>query len=335
MRKKSTLRTLTVTTGVALALAVSVAAGPGKALATTSGYLSATDLYTTQVAGSTANTVTTSAGSFTIYDVPTSSFGNTIPSATQLQQFLSANEPGVPSNVTIYSISENGVTNYPTTGLNLQLLNQAITNYTSTSFTGQGTYSGEILSNVFRVGAGSTLAGVTPGELVFTYQFDITSASNTNGYAGPTSESVSFYNDPNGYTYTLGDGITNTSNIAGTTITCSTCTTLTGAQLAALTGNVSYDAINNNGSIETLDLQNNSVTLPIGTLTPEIMVASNATNYTMGSIALQGNGNIADGSVFVPAVPEPGTLVLFGSALGLVAFMMARRRQNDRNQGIA
>ena len=332
MRKKSTLRTLTVTTGVALALAVSVAAGPGKALATTSGYLSATDLYTTQVAGSTANTVTTSAGSFTIYDVPTSSFGNTIPSATQLQQFLSANEPGVPSNVTIDSISQNGVIDYPTTGLNLQLLNQAITNYTSTSFTGQGTYSGEILSNVFRVGAGSTLAGVTPGELVFTYQFDITSASNTNGYSGPSSESVSFYNDPNGYTYTLGDGITDTSSIAGTTITCSTCTTLNGAQLSALTGNVSYDTINNNGSIETLELQNNSVTLPVGTLTPEIMVASNATNYTMGSIALQGNGSIADGAVFVPTVPEPGTLVLFGSALGLVAFMMARRRQG---QGIA
>ncbi len=334
MRKKSTLRTLTVSAGVALALAVSVAAGPGKALATTSGYLSAPDLYTTNVAGSTLNTVTTSAGTYTIYDVPTSSFGNTIPSATQLQQFLSANL-GAPTNVTIYSISENGITDYPTTGLNLQLLNQAITNYTSTSFTGQGTYSGEILSNVFKVGAGSTMAGVTPGELVFTYQFDITSASNTNGYAGPTSESVSFYNDPNGYIYTLGDGITDTSNIAGTTITCSTCTTLTGAELSPLTGNVSYDAVNNNGSIETLDLQNNTVTLPVGTLTPEIMVASNATNYTMGSIALQGNGNIADGAVFVPAVPEPGTLALFGSALGLVAFMMARRRQNDRNQGIA
>ena len=334
MRKKSTLRTLTVTTGVALALAVSVAAGPGKALATTSGYLSAPDLYTTQVAESTPNTVITSAGTYTIYDVPTSSFGNTIPSTTQLQQFLSANEPGVPSNVTIDSISQNGVIDYPTTGLNLQLLNQAITNYTSTSFT-QGTYSGEILSNVFRVGAGSTMAGVTPGDLVFTYQFDITSATSTaNGNVGPSSESVSFYNDPNGYTYTLGDGITDTSSIQGTTISCSTCTELTPQDLSGATGTVLYDTLNNNGSIETLELLNNTLTLNVGTLTPEIMVASNATNYTMGSLALSGTGSIADGAVFVPDTPEPGTLVLFGSALGLVAFMMVRRQKGQR-QGIA
>ena len=335
MRKKSTLKTITVATGVALALAVSVAAGPGKALATTAGYLSAPNLYTTDVAGSTANTVYTSAGTFTIYDVPTSTFGNTIPSTTQLQQFLSANEPGVPSNVSISNITQSGALGYSTNGLNLQLLQQMSTNYTATSSTGLQEYYGEILSNVFRVDAGSTMAGVTPGELVFTYQFDVTSqntaVTNLLGNVGPSAASVSFFNEPNGFTYTLGAGAIDTSGIAGTTISCSTCTSPSSFPFSELEGSVTYD--NLNGSIETLQFLNNiSHFLPVGTLTPEIMVASNATNYTLGSFTLSGSGAIADASVFVPTTPEPGTLVLFGTALGLVAFMMARRRQG---QGIA
>jgi hypothetical protein len=333
MRKKSTLKTITVATGVALALAVSVAAGPGKALATTAGYLSAPNLYTTDVAGSTANTVITSAGVYTIYDVPTSTFGNTIPSSTQLQQFLSANY-GVPSNVSISTITQSGALGYSTDGLNLQLLKQMSTNYTATSSTGLQEYYGEILSNVFRVDAGSTMAGVTPGELVFTYQFDVTSentaVTSLLGNVGPSAASVSFFNEPNGYTYTLGAGAIDTSGIAGTTISCSTCTSPSSFPLSALEGSVTYD--NLNGSIETLQFLNNVSSLPVGTLTPEIMVASNATNYTVGSFTLSGSGAIADASVFVPSTPEPGTLVLFGSALGLVAFMMARRRQG---QGIA
>ena len=176
------------------------------------------------------------------------------------------------------------------------------------------------------------MSGVTPGELVFTYQFDITSANDSNGIAGPEALSVSYYNDTNGYTYTLGGGIIDTSPIAGTTISCSTCTTLSPNILSSLTGTTQYDTLNNNGSIETLGYGNNAYIIPVGTLSPEIMVASNATNYTMGSLAFEGVGSASVGGVFVPTTPEPGTLVLFGSALGLVAFMMARRRQG---QGIA
>lgn len=342
MRKTSIIRKITVATGVALALAVSVSMGSGKALAS-AGYLSAPDLYTTNVTGSTAATVTTSSGVYTVYYIPTSLYGNTIPSTPQLQNFLSTNPSTygtVPSNVTIDSISEVGAPFYAISGitpsangcgssgctLNLQFVNQISTNYEAFNSLGTEIFGGQVLSNVFKVGTNSNLPGATPGEMVFTYQFDTTYENATNGPVGPSAGSVSFFNDPSGYTYTLGDGATDTSSIAGTTISCSVCT----SQLdpAYLVGTASYYGT----SIETLSYLNNTGFVPVDTLSPEIFVASNATNYTLGSLTLNGNGAAFVASVFVPATPEPGTLVLFGTALGLVAFMVVRNR---RSQSVA
>lgn len=361
MRKTSTIKKITVATGVALALVASVSMGSGKALASpTPGYLSAPDLYTTQVSGSQAAIVQTSAGDFEIYYTPTSLYGNTIPSTQQLQQFLSSNAssltdvtPGptgytvtgtgatVPSNVTINQISDNGAPFYAISGitpsangcgssgctLDLQLVNSITTNYSANNSSGTEIFGGQVLSNVFKVGAGSNLPGATQGELVFTYQFDVTYENATNGNVGPSAGSVSFYNDPAGYTYTLGSGSTDTSSISGTTIVCSTCTALPGGDLS---GQVVYDTFN--GSIETLNYLNNNGYLPVGSLSPEIFVASNAINYTIGSLTLNGNGAAFVANVFVPDTPEPGTLVLFGTALGLVAFMVVRNR---RSQSVA
>ena len=337
MKKSSSFKKITVATGVALALAASVGLGSGRALASpTPGYLSAPILSTTS--GSQQVKVETSSGSYTIYSTPTSLYGNTIPSTAQLQSFLSANESGVPANVTILNVSDSGAPFYAISGissgangcgssgctLDLQLVKSLTTNYDATNALGQVEYSGQVLSNVFKVGSGSNLPGATAGDLVFTYQFDVTSEISANGNVGPSSGSVSFYNDPNGYIYTLGTGSTDTSSISGTTISCSSCTELSAS---GLKGQVIYDTFD--GSIETLNYLNNSGYLPVGSLTPELFVASNATNYTLGSLTLNGNGADLLADVFVPATPEPGTLVLFGTALGLVAFMAVRRRRSQ------
>ena len=340
MKKSSSFKKITVATGVALALAASVGLGSGRALAsTTPGYLSAPILSTSETSGSQKVTVGTSSGTYTIYSTPTSLYGNTIPSTAQLQSFLSANESGVPANVTILNVSDSGAPFYAISGiskeangcgsngctLDLQLVKSLTTNYDATNALGQVEYSGQVLSNVFKVGSGSNLPGATAGDLVFTYQFDVTSEiSSANGNVGPSSGSVSFYNDPNGYIYTLGTGSTDTSSISGTTISCSSCTELSAS---GLKGQVIYDTFD--GSIETLNYLNNSGFLPAGSLTPELFVASNATNYTLGSLTLNGNGADLLADVFVPATPEPGTLVLFGTALGLVAFMAVRRRRSQ------
>ncbi len=337
MKKSSSFKKITVATGVALALAASVGLGSGRALASpTPGYLSAPILSTTS--GSQQVKVETSSGSYTIYSTPTSLYGNTIPSTAQLQSFLSANESGVPANVTILNVSDSGAPFYAISGissgangcgssgctLDLQLVKSLTTNYDATNALGQVEYSGQVLSNVFKVGSGSNLPGATAGDLVFTYQFDVTSEISANGNVGPSSGSVSYYNDPNGYIYTLGTGSTDTSSISGTTISCSSCTELSAS---GLKGQVIYDTFD--GSIETLNYLNNSGYLPVGSLTPELFVASNATNYTLGSLTLNGNGADLLADVFVPATPEPGTLVLFGTALGLVAFMAVRRRRSQ------
>ena len=339
MKKSSSFKKITVATGVALALAASVGLGSGRALASpTPGYLSAPILSTSSSSGSQAISVSTSSGTFNIYSTPTSLYGNTIPSTAQLQSFLSANESGVPANVTILNVSDSGAPFYAISGissgangcgssgctLDLQLVKSLTTNYDATNALGQVEYSGQVLSNVFKVGSGSNLPGATAGEMVFTYQFDVTAGITSNGTVGPSSGSVSFYNDPNGYIYTLGTGSTDTSSISGTTISCSTCNSLSDK---SLTGTVTYDTIN--GSIETLSYLNNTNTIPPNEISPELFVASNATNYTLGSLTLNGNGADFTADVFVPATPEPGTLVLFGTALGLVAFMAVRRRRSQ------
>ena len=372
MRKRTKFEKITVAAGMALALAATVAVSPGRALASP-GYDTFQGLYTSQNAGGTLTPqiVQTSAGDFLIYSGSVSLFGNTIPSYTTMQSFLSANAASlqteipnglggystgpigatVPANVSISSITtsnSNGVyagsapfynisgispskNGCPAAGctLNLQFVNQINTPFTANISAGNS-ISGDLMSNVFKVGSGSNLSGANPGELVFTYQFEITSATSSNGNLGITGASVSFFNDPNGYTYTLGTGTTDTTSI-NTNTGGSTYLGNTSLSAAYISGLIQYDNVNNNGSIELLTDSDTNTTSPIGVgfISPEVFVASNTYNYTTGTFAFEGSGAGFQEPVFVPDTPEPGTLVLFGTALGLVSFMVVRRRRSQ------
>lgn len=329
MRKYSTIKRVSVATALALSLITSLTVGSGKALATAS-YLSApTGLSLTNYAGASSFLVNNTT---TIYYTPTSAYGNTIPSASQVSSFL-----GIPvSNVV--SLTDSTTPFYSISGangtLNLSLLNQISSSFTTTLAGTTPVASGTYISNVFMIDSGSTMAGAVAGDLVFTYQFYQQTVSATNG--GISGATIGPFNDPNNFVYTLGTGSTDTSSIGGTTISCSSCTELGSSTatngtldstdtLAGVQGNVNYST---GGSILTLGLSNNTGGIAAGIYTPEILVASTATGYSLGGLSFLGLG-AGSVPVFVPNVPEPGTLVLFGTALGFVAFLVVKRRRNQ------
>ena len=329
MRKPSTIKRVTVATALALSLITSVTVGSEKALAT-AGYLSApTGLSLTSYAGASSFVVNNST---TIYYTPNSTYGNTIPSASSVASFL-----GIPVS-SISSLTDQTTPYYSISGsngtLNLSLLNQISSTFTTTLAGTTPVASGTYISNVFMIDSGSTMSGAQAGDLVFTYQFYQSTVSSSNG--GISGATIGPFNDPNNFVYTLGTGSTDTSSIGGTTISCSNCTelgSLTGLNgvldpldtLAGVQGNVNFST---GGSILTLGLSNNTGGIAAGVYTPEILVASNATSYSLGGLSFLGLG-AGSVPVFVPNVPEPGTLVLFGTALGLVAFIAVKRRRNQ------
>ncbi len=388
MKKRSSLKMITIATGLAVGVAGLLSGMPDMAFASPTvtapyvSYLSAPILSTTQVNLSyvpvvVETTVQTVNGPvhnyYLIYSQATSLFGNTIPSTTQLGSFLSANynnslqtlsyngitysltgynSATIPSNVTIAQVQD-GIgafvdytpTSQTSTGntidlsgfsgcsnctLDLKLLDQISTPTFQTSLapgaTGQ-TYGGSALSNVYEI-TGGNMPGYSTGDLVFSYQFDVTSQTSGSNNVGATQASVSFWDNPNGNVYTLGSGGIDTSSLSGSQLSCSTCTSEANF-ITSISGTASYNSLT--GGIVTLTYTSNN-TLGVGTLTPQVFVASNATTYTIGSLAIEGNGSSATVDVFTPGTPEPGTLVLFGTALGLVAFMVVRNR---RSQSVA
>jgi hypothetical protein len=180
------------------------------------------------------------------------------------------------------------------------------------------------------------MAGAVPGELVFTYQFSVGNISPSTG-TGPTQITISNFNNPGASgNWLLGDGaITGTSGVnnftqiaGGVTPLCNGATCSNGyGGLDSITGQEGLNSANG-----TINYAEYLSTIPIGLdqISPEIFVASNALYYSLGSLSLQGDGGGSNGVfIFVPTTPEPGTLVLFGTALGLVAFMVVRNRRNQ------
>ena len=316
--KKTATRSLAA--GLSLALLAGFALSPGLARATTSGYLSAPGITSSSVNETSFEVVlgpsqgSTSPGG-NLYLTPSSYFGNTFVNPGPGYSAVSiANTSPIPSGDLSYSAS----------GLDLQYVTSESGSWSQSGATSS---SGAYVSSVYSIGSKASMAGAVPGELVFTYQFDVTSLSPS--YAnGVNTISLALLNDPNGTGWTLGDGaISDPQDLPNyPALSCVGCTA---ANLGSIYGSTYLDTTN--GSVNSIQYTDN---LAIGNnqISPIFFVATNAFGFTQGSMSLQSNGTGSNFDVFVPSTPEPGTLVLFGSALGLVAFMMARRRQG---QGIA
>ena len=269
----------------------------------------------------------------TLYYTTKSTYGATIPTPAQI------NAAGIPGTInsisTIQGVNYIPVTFYnPSSGQTFTLKQiQTITDPYTYSGADGASFGGDILSNVFQVVGGSH-----SGDLVFTYQFNVTSVS----VKGTTlaSGSVAFFNEPLnastgiGYPWTLGDGINGTFTTTSGFTNDAIGSQLGGTLLASTAGQstVTYDTVTNgNNSVESINYIGANIGL--GDVSPQFFVASNATSYSIGSFSFEGTGVSGPGEpVFVPGTPEPGTLVLFGTALGLVAFMAMRRR---RSQSVA
>ena len=319
--------------GVVLAAALVLSAVPKAAHAT---YLGTPTVSLTDTTGSTPFSVSYTDNGLTnsaTYYTGTSTYGATIPTPAEI------NAAGIPGTINSISTINSGV-NYvpitfynPSSGQNFTLKQvQTILDPFVAAGTNGGSFTGNVLSNVFQVVGGSH-----SGDLVFSYQFNVTAVGVTG--TSLNSGSVSFFNEPLnastgiGTPWTLADGINGSVGAIGF-VNDAVGSQLAGTVLAstATQSIVSYDTVTNgNNSISSINYT--GANIGAGDASPQFFVASNATTYSMGSFTFEGAGaGMPSLDVFVPGTPEPGTLVLFGIALGLVAFMMARRRQG---QGIA
>ena len=314
MKKLKRLKGAGVVAGIALAATIALSATPETARAT---YLGTPTVSLTKPTSGTyfETTVAASSGTFDVYVTPTSTYGDTIPTPQAL------NAAGIKG--TIYSIGNDtpnsGPVFYDPASLNTKLLNSIDTSFSGGAANSAGV-QGNILSNVYEVTSGSGT-----GDLVFTYQFNVTKV-NVSG-SGINTGSITFFDEPLnsatgvGTPWTIGTGI-NSSPIYPTLQG-----TLTSLQ--NLGSEVSFDPTVNN-SIYQIGFAS-STYITQGEVSPQLFAASNAPDYTIGSLTLEGSGaGFAGLPVFVPSnTPEPGTLVLFGTALGLVAFMAVRRRRSQ------
>ncbi|MHB8544103.1 MAG: PEP-CTERM sorting domain-containing protein [Leptospirales bacterium] len=317
----SKMKKAALAASLSLALAVGVSVNATSAWA---GYLSAPTQVSSGTSGSFPATWETTTGQqFTYNYVGNSSYGNTIPSISSVPP-PTGGITGTISSVTdsklpLSDIYYNGST------LTLHQLNTMTDNYSFTNPT-TGTITGQIVSNVFQIASGTKMAGAKTGELIFTYQFDVKSISNSS--MNVSQETIALFNNPGsaGF-YKLGAGINTTNGSPsgysplGTTI-CPSCTVAT---LSGLTGQVVF---NKNGTTETLE---NTYGTPLvaGYVSPQFFIASNAYNYGLGGLTLAGSGVSGFDTVFVPNSPEPSTLVLLGSGLALLSFLAFRKKENQ------
>jgi len=314
------MKKITITAGLALALTVGLGTTAKSAWA---GYLTAPTLSTTS--GAFDFNIN---GSGTYYATGTSSYGNPIPTTSALSALS-----GISTVTSIADGSNNTEGSVPTfynvpAGLNTTPVATMTNPYT---MSGNNTViSGDVISNVFKFGSNPGIAGALPGELVFTYQFDVTGVYSLNN-TGINGATISDFNNPMGTVFNLGTGINSTAigpSFAGDTYVNGSGQTvaLTQTLISAsnLSGNVTYAT---NGSISALGYTTNSDVL-VGQYSPQFFVASNAYYTSMGLIGFTGSGLNGGAAVYVPGTPEPKTLILFGSGIALLAFMFRRKQEN-------
>ena len=314
-----------ISAGLALALTVGFGTTAKSAWA---GYLGTQ----TQVSSSASDSfavdyTTTTGGKFTDYYTNASTFGNTIPNPLPA---VPTGTTGSINGFTAGNLPQNALF-YSTNGLNLDPVTSMLSNY-NTGPSSNGSFSGQVLTQVFKIGAGSTMAGANPGELVFTYQFSVQTAVPAPGETqGVNQISLAYLNQPNGIgAWLLGGGFADSTSTNGSLSGYSPignvlAGTVNDTFFNALSGKVGVDPLN--GTI-TNEYDSWNGLIGAGTVSPQIFLATNAYNYSLGSFGVQGNGINAYTNTFVPGTPEPSTLVLLGSGLALLAFMALRRKEN-------
>ena len=308
-----------ISAGLALALTVGFGTTAKSAWA---GYLTAPTLSTTQVPGSFGFTVNSSTDN--AYAINNSSYGATIPTAAALESLLNI-APGTPISIT----DQSAPYSFSPAGLNLHLVASMNNPFSA------GVVTGNVISNVLAVGANPAMPGAVAGELIFTYQFDVT-GTLSQGNTGITGSSVGFFDNPNfSSQFALGSGINfSTSSMLGNTFTGDTYQSASGIapltesniSIADLTGLVQTGT---NGTYTSLGYNaatGSAVTL--GTYSPQFFVATNAFYTSSGNFSLVGSSGNGGAAVFVPGTPEPKTLILFGSGIALLAFMFRRKQEN-------
>ena len=225
-----------------------------------------------------------------------------------------------PSGSTNGSIGANNLVFTPAAGLT-QVAN-SITSYTGVN----NSFSGYVDSSVWRT---------STGTLDFFYQFDVTSVGSNS--ATPNAAGIATFNLPNGTAYNLALGINSSTaptSTGGTTVTydplCvgSNCTPVALSEFFNSGSNGGTPLTLNYATGGTLIGGNNTpiFNMTAGQVSPQIFIASNATAFGTGIFTIESSTSVAYTSAFVPDSPEPGTLVLFGSALALGGFFMMRKK---------
>ena len=323
--------------GLVLAVAVGFY---GNAKPVWAGYLSTPGLSTSASPGSFAVGVNGTSFPPPLYGSNTSSFGNTIPTGAQITGATGISPITTISDSTSISVTGTTITSVgpnilydPTTGrsngtsLNLTAVAPALIN----PYYFNGVLEGTVESQVFAVTSGSNA-----GDLVFTYQFNVAA----NAAQGVLSLTLGSFNSGN-TNYVLGEGIaatgitTTNDPTSGLGVDQSGTLSLLGTSLTGtnpstakttLADTVTYGA---SGLAETFGITSGAGALGAGEVSPELFVATTATTFNYGSISLAYGGISGDAGVYVPATPEPSTLILLGTGLGLLSFLAFRKRQSQ------
>ncbi len=226
-----------------------------------------------------------------------------------------------PSGSTDGVIGANNLVFTPASGLT-QVANSVLA-YSSSSTSGPSAeFSGYVDSSVWRTSSGT---------LDFFYQFDVTSVGSNA--AAPNAAGISPFNLPNNTTYNLSLGINSSTaptSTGGTKVTYDPLCVGTNCTPVSLSNffNDPTPLTLSYGSGGTFIGGNNTpiFNMNAGNVSPQLFIASNATSYGIGTFTIESSTGIADTAAFVPNSPEPGTLVLFGSALALGSFLMMRKK---------